>query len=116
MHELAVCQALIEQVEATARAHGATAVEQIQLRIGPLSGVEVPLLKHAFPIASAGTVAAAAALEIESMPVEVRCRRCGARGEVPSNRLLCPSCGHWETELISGDEMLLVSVALVTPE
>ena len=116
MHELSICQALLEQVEAIAREHRSTVIERIVLRIGPLSGVEVPLLEQAYPLAAAGTVAEHAALDIETLPVKVRCRTCGTESEVGPNRLVCPSCGDYRTDLISGDEMLLARVELLTPE
>jgi hydrogenase nickel incorporation protein HypA/HybF len=112
MHELSVCQALIEQVQNVARANNAAAVSRVVLRIGPLSGVEPKLLEQAFPLARAGTVAAEAALEIESLPIRVRCERCGAETNASANRLLCGQCGDWHTQLLSGDELLLASVEL----
>ncbi len=112
MHELSVCLALVRRVQAIARDQGASAVEQIVLRIGPLSGVEPPLLRHAYPLAAAGTLAQGAELVIESAPVRVRCTVCGAETEVTPNRLLCGSCGEFRTRLLGGDEMLLVRLEL----
>ncbi len=116
MHELSVCLALLEQVQRVARDHNAQRVEQITLKIGPLSGVEVPLLKHAYPLASAGTLAEHAELIIESMPIRVKCTQCGAESEVIPNRLLCGQCGDFRTRLVSGDEMLLGNVELTVAD
>ena len=112
MHELAVCQGLMHQVEQVAAAHGATAVEHIVLQIGGLSGVEPPLLERAFAIARAGTVAENAELEIRTGPVVVQCRECGGKSAVPPNRLLCSYCGEWHVRVIEGEELLLLSVEL----
>lgn len=116
MHELSVCLALIDQVESIARERGANRVERIHLRVGPLSGVEAPLLRSAFPLAAAGTLAEGARLEITGTPVRVRCRRCGAESDAEPNRLICAACGDYRTELLSGDEMLLASLELVVPD
>ena len=48
MHELSICQALLDQVENVARDHGARRVSRVALRIGALSGIEPELLEHAF--------------------------------------------------------------------
>ena len=40
MHELAVCQALIEQVERVARDNAARRILSITVSVGPLSGIE----------------------------------------------------------------------------
>lgn len=112
MHELAVCQGLMGQVEQIARRENAERITRILLSIGPLSGVEATLLKDAFPIAAAGTVAEDADLDIEEQAVRVRCLSCGAESEASANRLLCAACGDYRTRLVSGDEMLLMSVEL----
>lgn len=114
MHELAVCQGIMEQVMAIARQHGARRVTAVKVMIGPLSGVEPQLLAQAFPIASAGTPAEAAELQMEMLPLKVRCRGCGAESEAQPNRLVCAACGDWHTRLVCGDEMLLASVELIT--
>lgn len=112
MHELAVCQGLMKQVERVAVANRAMAVDRIVLRVGRLSGVELPLLERAFEIARCGTVASGAELVIEDGPVSVKCRECGCSGEVPVNRLLCPSCGDWRVRVTQGEELLLLSVEI----
>ncbi|MEJ5211584.1 MAG: hydrogenase maturation nickel metallochaperone HypA [Burkholderiales bacterium] len=116
MHELSVCQALIGQVEAVARGRGACRVKSVRVRLGPLSGVEAPLLQQAYPLASAGTLAEASQLVIEPAPVRVKCETCGAESEAKPNRLLCKRCGDYHTRLLSGDEMMLMSVELVIQE
>jgi hydrogenase nickel incorporation protein HypA/HybF len=114
VHELAVCQGLMRQVEQVAAAHGASAVELVILQIGELSGVEPPLLERAFEIARAGTVAEDAELEIRTGPVVVQCRECGGKSAVPPNRLLCSYCGEWRVRVVEGEELLLLSVELDT--
>lgn len=113
MHELAVCQALMDQVDSVARDQSAARVVSIHLGIGPLSGVEPGLLSQAFPIASAGSLAADAELVITSLPVVVHCRECDCQSEVQPTRLLCSHCGAWQTTLVSGDEMLLERVEVI---
>ncbi len=112
MHELSICQSLLDQVEQLAHQHQAQQVVKIVLHIGPLSGVEAPLLQHAYPLAAAGTVAEHAVLEIHTLPIKVHCKSCGQDSEASANRLLCAHCGDWHTQLISGDEMLLASLEL----
>jgi hydrogenase nickel incorporation protein HypA/HybF len=116
MHELSICQALLDQVERIAVEHGASAVERILLRVGPLSGVEGALLRHAYPLAAAGTIAESADLVIEAAPVRVACGDCGAETDATPNRLLCGDCGSYKTRLVSGDELLLANLELTIPD
>jgi hydrogenase nickel incorporation protein HypA/HybF len=112
MHELSVCQSFLAQVERIALAHNARTVDKIVVRIGPLSGVEVPLLRRAYTLACAGTVAEDAELVTEIQPIRVACETCGAETNASVNRLLCGTCGDYHTRLLSGDEMILASVEL----
>lgn len=112
MHELSICQALIEQVVQIADEHHAVRVTDIYLTIGPLSGVEPHLLEQAFPFAAVDTVAEKARLTIDKSPVKVYCEDCGKETIVAANKLLCGECGTWQTELIGGDEMILQRVEL----
>ena len=115
MHELAICQSLMDQVESIALERNAERVTLIVIAIGPLSGVEAPLLKNAYPLASVGTVAENAELVIEQLPIRVKCTKCGSESEATPNKLICKQCGDWRTELLSGDEMMLMSVELEKP-
>ena len=112
MHELSVCQSLINQVERIASAHNADTVDKIVIHLGPLSGVEIPLLLQAYTLACVGTVAENAELVTEVRPIRVACETCGAETNASVNRLLCGACGDYRTRLLSGDELILASVEL----
>lgn len=114
MHELSVCIALLDKVQALAAERGADRVTEIVLKIGPLSGIEVPLLRHAYPLAAAGTVAQDAVLVIDTAKVVVRCSQCATESEVVANRLLCRGCGDFRTNIISGDDLVLERIELET--
>ena len=115
MHELAICQALISQVENIALQRAAR-VRHVHVGVGPLSGVEPRLLENAYPLACAGTRAEGSQLAIEETDIRVRCRVCGAETVAAANRLLCGTCGEWRTDLITGDELLLLRIELETRE
>ncbi len=72
------------------------------------------MLEHAYPVASAGSVAEGAELVIEKLPVRVRCTQCDKESDALPNKLICQHCGDWRTTLISGDELMLMSVELET--
>lgn len=116
MHELSLCQGLLTQVAAIAAQHQAIGVKNIVVRLGPLAGVEPRLLEQAYSLARAGTIAKDAQLTIETLTVRVACERCGVETDAMPAKLICGSCGDWHTRLVSGDEMLLASVELVTSE
>jgi hydrogenase nickel incorporation protein HypA/HybF len=112
MHELSVCQALIDQVARVAREQRAARISAIHVSVGPLSGIEPQLLEQAYPLAAAGSLAEEAELCIESAPIRVYCDQCDQESTATASRLVCAECGNWRTTLVSGDELLLTHVEL----
>ena len=110
MHELSVCLSLLQQVEQIAADNNAGSVDRIVLKIGPLSGVEPDLLRNAYPLAVAGSIAADAELIIEDVDIVVRCTQCHSETTVRPNKLVCGQCGDFRTQLVSGHEMILQRV------
>lgn len=116
MHELSVCQALLRQLEEIAVRERAERITKVVVRIGPLAGIEPQLLRQAYPIAGADSVAAEAELVLEILPIRVACEACGAESDATTHRLVCGVCGDYHTRLLSGDELLLTQVELERTE
>lgn len=113
MHELSLCQNLIDQLTELTRQNQASAVARIEVQVGVLSGVEASLLESAFTLAKLDTVAETAELVTQITAPWVLCRTCGTESEVPPNRLCCPACASQATELIRGHELILARVELI---
>jgi hydrogenase nickel incorporation protein HypA/HybF len=105
MHEYAIVQALLSQVEEEARRRGASAVHRLDVSIGQLSGVEVELLKTAYDVFRERTLCENAPLSIRAVPARWDCPRC-ERALAPGAVLRCPDCNA-PARLASGDEIVL---------
>jgi len=110
MHEYSIVLALLDRVEKEAKAHGASTVSRIRVRIGELSGVERDLLESAYELARQRTVCADAVLDL--VPVSPRwvCRVC----ETPIRNggiLRCSTCDA-PAHLAEGDEILLERIEM----
>jgi hydrogenase nickel incorporation protein HypA/HybF len=114
MHELAVAQALIQQVEEALRAKSVQRVTTVTIAVGKLAGVDPDCLQFAFPLAAEGTIAEGAELIVEPVPAAVRCRTCGQTTTTDVPLFACAACGGTEVELASGRELLLRSVEIDT--
>lgn len=112
MHEMAIAQGLIGEVERIAATHGARGVDRVVVRIGALAGVEGGLLERAYSVARAGTVAGNATLEIEHGPLKVWCPACRVETEARADKVLCGRCGDWKVRVVEGEELLLVRLEL----
>ncbi|MDR2374471.1 MAG: hydrogenase maturation nickel metallochaperone HypA [Bifidobacteriaceae bacterium] len=109
MHELGLLRSVVKAVEAAADAAGATAVEGVGLRVGQLSGAVPEALKGAWPIATAGTKLAGAALEVEEVGAAIWCAACATEQPVDQfYGLRCPACDAPCGNLIRGREFEVV--------
>jgi hydrogenase nickel incorporation protein HypA/HybF len=114
MHEYSLVQALLNRVDAEARAHHATAVHRVTVRIGPLAGVERELFATAYEHCRPGTLCRDAELVIQDQAAQWQCEVCGApiaAGDV----LVCAACGM-PASLAGGDELLLERIELEVPD
>jgi hydrogenase nickel incorporation protein HypA/HybF len=105
MHEYSIVQALLERVDAEARARRAIAVHRLQIRIGELSGVGVDLLTTAYATFRERTICEHAELDVLIVPAQWECPDCAspiARGDP----LRCRRCGI-PARLAAGDEIVL---------
>jgi hydrogenase nickel incorporation protein HypA/HybF len=108
VHELSIAISLVERACEKAEELGAVRVEALHLRLGPLSGVVKEALLFSFDLAAEGTAVAGARLEIEDVPLTVRCPHCAAERVLPSpQRLRCPDCDTPTPEVVRGRELEL---------
>jgi hydrogenase nickel incorporation protein HypA/HybF len=108
VHELAIAEEIVAIV--TERTSAAK-VRRIVVEIGRLSLVMPDALRFCFDLATAGTVAEGARLDIVEEPGRARCRAC--EGEVVLDRPLgrC-ACGGSDLEWLAGEELRIREVEL----
>lgn len=116
MHELALAHSLIELVDDYATQQGSRQVRRIHVRLGQLSAM-TRALYFCFGSASRGTRCEGALLDIEEVPLTVRCNNCKAV-KIPSGRynFRCPDCGLPTPDIVTGREMQLTAIELGAPE
>ena len=112
MHELGLCEGILEAVERRAAGRRVTGV---RLRVGTLHRVVEPALDQAFALVAGGTVAEGATVEMVVVPVRVACAACGRVTETDHLPAACPSCGATEPDVSGGDELVLESIKLQAP-
>lgn len=113
MHELSLAAAIVEIAAAHA---GGRRVTGVHVRVGHLRQVVPSALTFGFELVAQGTAAEGARLEIESVPVEALCRRCGADARPTEFPLLCGRCGSAELEILAGEELRVESLEIEEPE
>lgn len=106
MHELAITQSIVDQVDE--KLNGA-AVATVHLEIGKLSGVVADSVRFCFDVVSSGTCLEGALLDIVEPEGRAHCRACGSDLRLADLILLCP-CGSADVQIVSGDELRIKAV------
>ncbi len=104
MHELGIVFEIARVVEDIAKEQNLSQVDTIVLQIGQLSAVVPKYIEECYPAAVDGTFLEKTKLEIEIIPGNAICRKCGQIFNVIENKRICPKCGNNDNEIISGTE------------
>lgn len=108
MHEVGICEGVVETVQ---RRAGERPVEAIGVRVGAALRVVPDAFAQAFELVAAGTVAADARVEVVTIPVSATCRDCGHAFESEDPTPACPGCGSTNVQAQGGDELTVEWVA-----
>ena len=105
MHEMSLCESVMQILEETAAQQGFSRVKTVWLEIGELSGVEVEAMRFSFEVIRRNTLADQAALEIIRVPGSAWCLPCGKNVRIAQRFDPCPDCGSYQLQVNGGDEM-----------
>ncbi|AWK89716.1 hydrogenase maturation nickel metallochaperone HypA [Azospirillum thermophilum] len=107
MHEMALCESLLQAMEEAGRSNGFHRVRRVRLEIGRFAGVEVEALRFGFDVVMRGSLAEGAELVVLEMPGQAWCFDCCET--VPLGHRLdpCPRCGGERLRPNGGTEMTI---------
>lgn len=112
MHEESLIRSLLHQVEELARQHNATEVVDIEVEIGPLSGVESLLVRDAFERLKEGFKWPNCSLSISHVGLIVYCHQCAKEFELFDFQFVCTHCGSTSLKILRGDAFRLLNVRM----
>ncbi len=105
MHELSLCEGVIQVVEDSARQQGFCRVKTVWLEIGALAGVELEAMRFGFDVVKRGTLAEEASLEIIRLPGQAWCLPCAKTVTIDQRFDACPACGSYQLQVTGGEEL-----------
>ncbi|TGD74331.1 hydrogenase maturation nickel metallochaperone HypA [Mangrovimicrobium sediminis] len=105
MHEMSLCEGILQVLESNAASQGYRRVKTVWLEIGQLAGVEQAALRFCFDAVTRGTVADSAALEIIDVPAQAWCMPCARQVNIEQRFDACPDCGSYQLQVSGGEEM-----------
>ncbi len=110
MHEMSICEGIVQVLEEQAAAQNYSRVEKVWLEIGPMSGVETEALRFCFGAVTSGTLAEDAALEIIETRGEAWCMPCAKTVTATRRFDACPDCGSYQLQITGGEEMRIIEL------
>lgn len=114
MHEVSIAYGILEDLQRETKRHGVCQVSRVHVKIGSLREVVPKDVAFAFDVASQGTVAEGAELNIRVVPARGRCDECEIDFDVQTDTsrfgFQCPQCRRIGAELISGKELEIVLI------
>ncbi|EAI9377221.1 hydrogenase maturation nickel metallochaperone HypA [Campylobacter coli] len=113
MHELSIVESLIELCEENALNNKACNVQEIYVKIGRLSGIEVELFKRCFETFKENSnICKNAKLFIELAPLEILCLKCDQASILEENVFKCPKCQSIEYKITQGEDLHLMRLVM----
>ena len=105
MHEMSLCESMLQIMEDSASRQGFSRVKTVWLEIGDLAGVETDALRFSFDVICKDTLANRARLEIIAVPGRAWCPPCGCNVPLAARFDPCPRCGSHQLQINQGDEL-----------
>jgi len=105
MHEMALCESVLQVLESEARKQGFERIRTVWLEIGELANVEISAMAFSFDVVSRNSLADGSALEIIRVPGTAWCMQCGKTVSIQQRFDACPECGSYQLQVTAGEEM-----------
>jgi hydrogenase nickel incorporation protein HypA/HybF len=115
MHELHLMGQVVKSVEQALRGVETGKPSVVRLRVSALSHLlshDLSSLQSAFEMASLGTRAEGATLDIVTVPVSASCRHCGGTSDVSMAAVTCGACGAMDVDLATVPEVVVHEVVV----
>ena len=112
MHELSIVMSIIETAEEQVKKNHAQTVEEIDLVIGDLSGVDNHAFEFAWDTAVKNTVLEKANKNIIQVKGKARCLECECEFLVKEPYDPCPICGTNLLQIVQGKELQIKSMII----
>jgi hydrogenase nickel incorporation protein HypA/HybF len=108
MHELSLCRSIYTIVD---RARGPRPVASVQVQVGHLRQVLPETLAHCWHLVTDDTPLRGSVLEVDHIPIELRCASCSATTSAPHRLVLtCGTCGSGDVAVTRGEELMVMSM------
>jgi hydrogenase nickel incorporation protein HypA/HybF len=110
MHELSIAKNIIEIASEQAKINNLTEVNEIEIEVGTLSGVEIEALEFVLEIVTKKTILENSRTIFTLIPGLARCLICSKEFGTDSFIAQCPECKGFNFQIIQGQELRVKSL------
>lgn len=107
---MSIVTSIVEIAEDEAKKAGADVINEIELDIGTISGIELDALNFAFTALKPKTMLKNAEIKINIIQARSKCLDCNHEFETENVFTLCPKCDSYRTNILQGKEMKVKSI------
>jgi hydrogenase nickel incorporation protein HypA/HybF len=112
MHELSITMSILEIVEENAKKLNARIVEEIEMDIGELSGVDFDALEFAIEHSQKPEIMKNVKFVINKIPAKAKCNNCEHEFELSDYYTACPKCNNFDHDIFQGKELKVKSIKI----
>ena len=112
MHELSIAMNIIDIASEQAKINNFATIDEVEIEIGTLSGVEIEALKFAMEIATKNTILENAIIKIIKIISKAHCLNCSNEFETDNLFAQCPECNQLNFQIIQGLELVVKSISV----
>jgi|ERR1035437_663836 hydrogenase nickel incorporation protein HypA/HybF len=110
MHELKIAEDLSVIVLDTALDNNLSKVTKVNVIFGQMIQIVPDIFEFAFREIVRNSIAGDAEINIEILPVKMKCTTCGSAFQVKENRFACNICSSTDLGIIQGKELFIKSI------
>lgn len=111
MHELSIAQEIINIVKSSLP-ENYSRVKSVKLKVGKLSGILIDSLEFCFESIVTQTELDGAKLEVEEIPITIKCIDCNAESILDEPIFQCPKCQSFNVQLVTGKELSISEIEI----
>jgi hydrogenase nickel incorporation protein HypA/HybF len=116
MHELSIAYEINSIVDQYVNAEQKKFIKSIRIRIGKLQNILPESLIFCFEAINTSGNSVGPKLEIEEVPITVKCNKCGSVNEIESFVFNCIDCRNKDIKVITGNELSVKEIELFEEE
>lgn len=116
MHELSIAYEINNIIDQYVKAEQRPYIKSVKIRIGKLQNILSESLIFCFETITSTGKSPAPNLEIEQVPITIKCNKCGTVNEIEDYDFNCVDCGSTNIEVLTGNELSVKEIELFEEE